>query len=91
MPNIFVFVSSHIVTYLAIFVAIATIVCPTAILRPSRLCFDIPLEWIHSETYVKAYNLYNKRDKMIRSIRLPGEGMVYYVLSSSQSVHKAIS
>lgn len=62
-----------------------------AIERPSELRFDLPLEWIPPEMYVKAYDLYKKRDKMIKSIRRPGEGMVHYVLSGSQSAYKAKS
>jgi hypothetical protein len=87
-----VLVSSHIFTYLALPAAIShyIVLHSAAIERPSQLRFDIPREWIPSETYVKAYDLYKKRDKMIKSIRRPGEGTVHYVLSS-QSTYKAKS
>ena len=62
-----------------------------AILRPAALRFSVPAEWVSSDKYIRAYEIIKKKDKMIKMIRRPGEGPVYYILSQSQTAYKAVA
>jgi len=58
---------------------------------PTQLRFDLPTSFISKETYKKALHIVTNQETMMVKQRKPSLGVVWFVLSQSQSVHKRLT